>query len=544
MAIRGEETNSEPKTGINKYFDIHKPVFWPSVALITAMIITTLLLGDQADQLFETIQSAITDSTGWLFVIAVNVFIVFSLFIAFSRFGDIKLGGEDAETEFSTLAWFAMLFSAGMGIGIMFWSVAEPIFHFQSPPLAEAGSVEAAREAMSLTYLHWGFHAWAIYAVVGLSLAFFAFNRNLPLSFRSVFHPLIGDRIKGWMGDVIDILAVLATLFGLATSLGLGVLQVSAGLNHVFDLPDNIYMQVGIIIAITGVATASVILGIDKGVRVLSEFNVRVAALFLVFMIFVGPTIFIFDSFVQNFGSYASALTTFSFWTESYTGGNWQGSWTIFYWAWWISWSPYVGMFIARISKGRTIKQFVLGVLVVPSVITFLWMSAFGGSAINLELGEVGSIGAAVNDNIATALFVFLEQFPLGMITSVIAIVLILSFFVTSSDSGSLVVDSLTSGGKLDAPVGQRIFWAQTEGLVAAILLIGGGLSALQTASISTGLPFVLILLTMCYSLYQGLRKEYRENIKGGAKEFDDSYRKMVEETITKKLKEKAQEEA
>lgn len=543
MAIRGEEKDSKPKTGINKYFDIHKPVFWPSVALISAMIITTLLLGDRATQLFESIQSGITDTTGWLFVIAVNVFILFSLFIAFSRFGDIRLGGEEAKPEFSTMAWFAMLFSAGMGIGIMFWSVAEPIFHFQSPPMAEAGTVEAAREAMNLTYLHWGFHAWAIYAVVGLSLAFFAFNRKLPLSFRSVFHPLIGDRIKGWMGDVIDILAVLATLFGLATSLGLGVLQVSAGLNHVFELPDNIYMQVGIIIAITAVATASVVLGIDKGVRVLSEFNVRIAALFLLFMIVVGPTIFIFDSLVQNMGSYVSSLAVFSFWTESYTDSNWQGSWTIFYWAWWISWSPYVGMFIARISKGRTIKQFVLGVLIVPSLITFLWMAAFGGSAINLELGATGAIGDAVNENVATALFVFLEQFPLGMITSIIAIVLILSFFVTSSDSGSLVIDSLTSGGKLDAPVGQRIFWAQTEGLVAAILLIGGGLNALQTASISTGLPFVFILLIMCYSLYQGLKKEYNENIEGGVQEFEDSYRKLVEETIAKKLKEKEKKE-
>ncbi|MDR9417148.1 MAG: BCCT family transporter [Gracilimonas sp.] len=539
MALRGEGKEPAEKTGVNKYFDIHKPVFWPSVLLITAMIITTLALGDQAEDLFGTIQTAITTNTGWLFVIAVNVFIIFSLFIAFSRFGDIRLGGEDAETDFSTMAWFAMLFSAGMGIGIMFWSVAEPIFHFLAPPTADAESIEAAQQAMNLTYLHWGFHAWAIYAVVGLSLGFFAFNRGLPLSFRSVFYPLIGERIKGWMGDVIDILAVLATLFGLATSLGLGVLQVSAGLDHVFGLPDNIYLQVGIIVAITGVATVSVVLGIDKGVRVLSELNVRIAALFLIFMIFVGPTIFIMDSFVQNFGGYLSSVATFSFWTESYAGSDWQNSWTIFYWAWWISWSPYVGMFIARISKGRTVKQFVLGVLIVPSLVTFLWMSAFGGSAISLELAGIGNIGAAVNDNVATALFVFLEQFPLGMVTSVIAIVLILSFFVTSSDSGSLVIDGLTSGGKLDAPVGQRIFWAQTEGLVAAILLIGGGLSALQTASISTGLPFVLILLLMCYSLQQGLKREYRENqnkVKG--KERDD-YEKLVQEAIEKQKENK-----
>ncbi|HKK25560.1 MAG TPA: BCCT family transporter, partial [Gracilimonas sp.] len=494
MAIRGEEEPQGKRTGIKKYFDVHKPVFWPALGLITAMIVSTLLLGDQAEELFNNIQSTITDSGGWFFVIVVNVFIVFSLFIAFSRFGNIKLGGDEAETDFSTLAWFAMLFSAGMGIGIMFWSVAEPIFHYLSPPMAEGETVEAAQQAMNLTYLHWGFHAWGIYAVVGLSLGFFAFNRGLPLSFRSVFYPLIGDRIKGWMGDVIDTLAVLATLFGLATSLGLGVLQVSAGLEHVFGFPDNIYLQVGIIVAITGVATVSVVLGIDKGVRVLSEMNVRIAAVFLIFVIFVGPTIFIFDSFIQNFGGYVSSVATFSFWTESYSGTNWQSSWTIFYWAWWISWSPYVGMFIARISKGRTVKEFVLGVLIVPSIITFLWMSAFGGSAINLEMSGIGNIGDAVNENVATALFVFLEQFPLEMVTSVIAIVLILSFFVTSSDSGSLVIDGLTSGGKLDAPVGQRIFWAQTEGLVAAILLVGGGLTALQTASISTGLPFALIL--------------------------------------------------
>lgn len=543
MALRGQDTSDKNPTGIRKYFDVHKPVFWPSVILISILIAATLLLGDSATELFETIQTTITDTTGWLFVIGVNAFIIFSLFIAFGKFGNIRLGGKEAEPEFSTLAWFAMLFSAGMGIGIMFWSVAEPVFHFISPPLAEGGTPAAAREAMSLTYLHWGFHAWGIYAVVGLSLAFFTFNRNLPLSFRSVFYPLIGDRINGWIGDVIDILAVMATLFGLATSLGLGVLQVSAGLNHVFDLPDTIFVQVGIIIGITGVATLSVVLGIDKGVRVLSEMNVRIAGVFLLFMVIVGPTIFIFDSFIQNFGYYASSVINYAFWTETYMESSWQGSWTIFYWAWWVSWSPYVGMFIARISKGRTVKQFVLGVLIVPSLITFLWMSAFGGSAISLQLAGTGDLGAAVNDNVATALFVFLEQFPLEMITSVIAIVLILSFFVTSSDSGSLVIDSLTSGGKLDAPVGQRIFWAQTEGLVAAILLVGGGLTALQTAAISTGLPFVLILLVMCYSLYQGLQKEYEEEIKRGTREFERNYEKLVRETIDKHMEELTEEE-
>lgn len=514
MALRGfeEEKDQQNKSRLNKYFDVHPSVFWPSVALITAMIIHTLVLGDRAEGFFNSIQTNISNNAGWLFVLSVNIFIVFSLYLALGKFGSIRLGGSDAKPNFSTLAWFAMLFSAGMGIGIMFWSVAEPVFHFNSPPMAEPGTAEAAREAMNLTYLHWGFHAWAIYAVVALALAFFAFNKKLPLSFRSVFYPLLGDRIKGWMGDLIDILAVLATLFGLATSLGLGVLQVSAGLEHLFNLPDNIWLQIGIIFGITMVATISVVLGIDRGIRVLSEFNIRIAGLFLLFMLFIGPTLFILNSFVQNFGTYANSIATFSFWTESYTDGEWQNTWTVFYWAWWISWSPYVGMFIARISRGRTIREMILGVLIVPSLITFLWMSAFGGAAIQLEMEGIGYLGEAVQENVATALFVFLEQFPFSFFTSLIAIVLVLSFFVTSSDSGSLVIDSLTSGGKLDAPVGQRIFWAQTEGLVAAVLLIGGGLGALRTASVSTGLPFTLILLVMCYSLYKGLKHEYQQN--------------------------------
>ena len=539
MALRNVDEETKPRTGINRYFDIHKPVFWPASILIIIMIVTTLALGDQADAMFSAAQATISNMGGWFFVLSVNIFLVFSLFIAFSKVGSIRLGGNDAKPEFSNLAWFAMLFSAGMGIGIMFWSVAEPVFHFTGPPMGEGGTVEAAREAMGLTFLHWGFHAWAIYAVVGLALGFFAFNRKLPLSFRSVFYPLLGDRINGWIGDLIDILAVLATLFGLATSLGLGVAQVSAGLNYLFGTPDTVWMQVGLILGITMIATVSVVLGLDKGVRVLSEFNVRVAAIFLIFMIFVGPTIYIFDSFVQNVGHYITNIPNYSFWTESYQGTDWQNSWTVFYWAWWISWSPYVGMFIARISKGRTVKEFVLGVLIVPSIITFLWLSAFGGTAISLELEGIGTIGAAVQENVATALYVLLEQFPLVSITSMIAIVLVISFFVTSSDSGSLVIDGLTSGGKLDAPVGQRIFWAQTEGIVAAVLLIGGGLGALQTAAITSGLPFALILLIMCYSLYTGLNEEHAKKLRMEKEAERESYRDTVVHLIEKRRKSK-----
>ncbi|MCW9706186.1 BCCT family transporter [Aliifodinibius sp. 1BSP15-2V2] len=498
------------------------------------MIITTLSMGQDAEEMFTAVQSFISDNGGWLFIISVSTFLVFSIVIAFSRLGNIRLGGADARPEFSTIAWFAMLFSAGMGIGIMFWSVAEPMTHFLEPPVEVGGAEEAAQQAMSITYLHWGFHAWGIYAIVGLSLAFFAFNRGLPLSFRSVFQPVLGDHIEGWIGDVIDILAVLATLFGLATSLGLGVKQVSAGLHHLFTTPDTLWLQVGLIIGITMVATVSVFLGIDKGVRVLSEANIRIAVVFLLFMIIVGPTIYIFDSFVQNIGDYLGNLARYSFWTEAYQGSTWQNSWTVFYWAWWVSWSPYVGMFIARISKGRTVREFVLGVLIAPSLITFLWLSAFGGSAISLEMANVGNIGATALDNEAMSLFVLLEQFPWSFVTSIIAIILVMSFFVTSSDSGSLVIDGLTSGGKLEAPVGQRIFWAQTEGAVAAVLLIGGGLNALRTASVITGLPFLFILLLMCYSLYKGLSEEQQKKISQRKTKEQNSYKELVSDLLQK----------
>ena len=535
MALRGE--NGAPdkgKAGANKWFDIHGPVFWPAVVLIAALIIGTLVAGDAAETAFDTARVNITDWASWLFVAGVNIFIGFSLYFAFSKFGNIRLGGEDAKPEFSTMAWFAMLFSAGMGIGLMFFSVAEPMWHLLYPPHAESGTTQAVRDSMGVTFLHWGLHAWAVYAIVALALAFFAFNRNLPLSFRSVFYPVLGDRIKGWMGDVIDILAVLATLFGLATSLGLGAQQAGAGMDFVFGLENTTTLQVIIIASVTLVATGSVILGIDKGVKVLSEFNIRLAGLFLLFILIVGPTLYILGTFVQSTGYYLQTFAEYATWTQSFEEGSFMSTWTVFYWAWWISWSPYVGMFIARISKGRTVKQFVLGVLIVPTVVTFLWMSGFGGSALYLETNGLAEIASAVEADQTTSLFVLLNEFPLGMITSFLAILLVLSFFVTSSDSGSLVIDGLTSGGKLNSPVGQRIFWATTEGFVAAVLLIGGGLGALQAAAISTGLPFVLILLFMCYSLRQGLNREYKENLKKYEEKEKGSYRELVKKTIQK----------
>jgi choline/glycine/proline betaine transport protein len=538
MALPEDDDKTKKPSG-KKIFDIHAPVFWPSVILITALITGTLIAGATAEIVFDAIRINITDWASWLFVAGVNIFIGVSLYFAFSKFGNIRLGGHDAEPEFSTMAWFAMLFSAGMGIGLMFFAVAEPMWHLLYPPHAEAGSIGAVRDAMGVTFLHWGLHAWAVYAVVGLALAFFAFNRKLPLSFRSVFYPLLGERINGWMGDVIDILAVLATLFGLATSLGLGAAQAGAGMEYVFGLQNSETLQIIIIVAVTGVAVVSVVLGIDKGVKVLSEFNIRVAALFLLFILVFGPTLYILGNFVQSTGHYLQNFASYATWTQTFEEGSFMTDWTVFYWAWWISWSPYVGMFIARISKGRTVKQFVLGVLIVPTMITFLWMSAFGGSALYLETSGITEIAAAVEADQTTSLFILLDQFPLSIMMSVFAIILVLSFFVTSSDSGSLVIDGLTSGGKLNAPVGQRIFWASTEGAVAAILLIGGGLGALQAGAISTGLPFLIVLLFMCYSLKLGMNREYKEHLSKSKEDQRETYKELVERLLSNQKKEK-----
>ncbi len=494
-----------------RYFDIHAPVFWPSTIIILIFIVVTLSVGEPMQEVFTNIQNSVSTNFKWVFIMSVNLFLAFVLYLAFSKYGHIRLGGSKATPEFNKLSWFAMLFSAGMGIGILFWSVAEPIFHFITPPVGEARTLEAARQAMGVSFLHWGLHAWGIYAFVGMALAFFAYNRGQPLTIRSIFSPLLRGRLKRPAGNVIDVLAVVATLFGLATSLGLGVKQVSAGLAHLFGIGNTVTTQVILITLITGAATISVVTGLGKGVRILSEWNVRMAVVFLVMMLVLGPSLFIFDSLFQNIGYYLQNFLRMSFWTESYTQTNWQNSWTVFYWAWWISWSPFVGMFIARISRGRTIREFVLGVLIVPSLITFLWLTAFGGSAIFLELNGTAGVIAAVQENVATALYIFLENFPLSTVTSGLAILLVTSFFVTSSDSGSLVIDSITTGGKLDAPVGQRIFWAVTEGLVAAVLLVGGGLAALQAAAISSGLPFAFLLVIGCYSLYKGIKAEYHE---------------------------------
>ncbi len=502
------------------WLKIQPRVFSISVLLILLIVGLTLSNLREADRFFDSSLSLLTANGGIFFLVTANLLLIFCLLVAFSRFGDIRLGGEAARPEFSRWGWFSMLFSAGMGIGLVFYSVAEPIMHFADPPYATtvAESSEAASEAMTFAYYHWGFHAWGIYATMGLALAFFSYNRGQPLTLRSVFRPLLGKRIEGWLGDGIDIIAVMATLFGLATSLGLGARQVNAGLSYLVEgIPIGTNVQVMLIIAITGLATVSVVMGLDGGIRRLSQFNMMLAGLLLLGIFMLGPTVFLAKSLLQNAGNYIGNLVQLSTWTELYQQGRngsptqWQQDWTIFYWAWWISWSPFVGMFIARVSRGRTIREFLLAVLLVPVVMTGIWLSVFGNAALHEELFGAGGIVDAVQADVSVALFQLLEHFPLTTISSMMAVAVIIVFFVTSSDSASLVIDIITAGGHPDPPVPQRVFWALMEGTVAAVLLVGGGLKALQAAAVTTGLPFAIVLFFMAYSLYLGLRNHWNE---------------------------------
>lgn len=494
-------------------FDIHPEVTIPSAIILAIFIAVTLLFPEQADSFFERTLGIISNTTGWFMIIAANIFIIAGIYFAFSRYGSIVIGGKKAKPEFSRFAWYAMLLSAGMGIGLLFWSVAEPINHLGNPsPMfdsIEAHSTGAGQGAMAYTFFHWGIHPWAIYAVVGLGLGFFSYNKGLPLTMRSLFYPLIGNKIYGFWGNLIDILSILATLMGLATSLGLGVAQVNAGLNHLFGITVSTTVQVILIIVITAFATISVVKGLDGGVKRLSEINMILAGIFLLFVLLTGPTIYILSGFSQNIGFFMDNFIEMSLWTETFQGTNWQSTRTIFYWAWWISWSPFVGTFIARVSKGRTVKEFIIGVVVIPTAVSLIWMSVFGGTALFQQMNGINDLTSIIAIDESLALFALVENLPLSSVLSFVGIILVIVFFVTSSDSGSLVVDHLTSGGKLDSPIPQRVLWAAMEGIIAATLLVGGGLSALQTASVITGLPFTVILLVMIYSLYLGLRQEF-----------------------------------
>ena len=456
---------------------------------------------------FESVQAFIASKFGWLYVVSVNVILIFCIYLAFSRFKNIRLGGPDCKPEFSTWAWISMLFNAGIGLVLMFYSVAEPILHFSNPPYGEAGTIDAVQNALNLSYLHWGFHGWAIYALMGLSIAFFCYNKGLPLGIRWVLYPLLGDRLKGPIGHFIDTMAVVATMFGLATTLGLGIQHINSGMHHLFGIVENTNVQVILIAIITIFSTISVVSGLHKGVQILSKIASIMAVLLMIFMLVLGPTLFILGSTIQSTGYYLQNIISTGTWMEIYKGTSWMGSWTLFYWGWWFAWAPFVSLFIARISKGRTIKELLIGVVLAPSVVSILWISIFGSTALHIELFGEGNITAAVNENITTALFSLLEHFPLSYFSILFVVIAGIIFFVTSSDSGSLVIDFITSGGREKTTVWLRIFWALAEGLVAATLVYGGGLIALQTGSLVTGLPVCILMLFLCYSILKALRK-------------------------------------
>ncbi|MYL28108.1 MULTISPECIES: BCCT family transporter [Halomonadaceae] len=518
----GQDNYSGRLGGIE--IDLHGRVFAISAIAILFFVVITLALQNQVAPIFQGIFDYLTTNLSWVFLLATNIFLVVCIVLIFTPLAKVRLGGAKATPDFSYMGWFSMLFAAGMGIGLMFYGVSEPITHYGTSvggttvedgvrtdwaPLGAAeGDQEAAKNlAMSASILHYGLHPWAMYAVVALALGLFSFNKGLPLTVRSIFYPVLGERVWGWPGDIIDILAVFATLFGLATSLGLGASQAAAGLSHLFDIPNGDATKVFLIMGITAVALGSILLGVDKGVRRLSEINLVLAALLLLFVIVVGPTLLIATDFFKNLIVYLGNLPALSnpFGRED---ANYSQGWTAFYYAWWIAWSPFVGMFIARVSRGRTVREFLIAVLLVPSTVSVLWMTAMGGTALELYLGQgVESIKEAT---LELQLFMMLEQLPLAAITSFVAITLVIVFFITSSDSGSLVIDTMTAGGKVDAPRSQRIFWAIIEGAIAIALLLGGGLEALQAMAVSFGLPFTVILLVGCYAIVKGLMSEPR----------------------------------
>ncbi len=495
--------------------DFHNPVFIISAIMILVFVIGTLLSPKEAKEILDGAKWWSINNFDWLFMLAGNLFVIFCLILIILPVGKIRIGGKDAKPEFSTFAWFSMLFAAGMGIGLMYWSVAEPVAYYTAwwhTPLNVVAKTEAARElAMGATMFHWGLHPWAIYAVVGLSLSFFAYSKKLPLTMRSVFYPILKEKVWGWPGHIIDLLAVFATIFGLATSLGLGAQQVSSGLKFLFGIDAGVNTQIVIIIFITFFALISVVKGLENGVKVLSKFNIILALVLVLFVILLGSTLDIVKSFGTTFVDYAKNIIPLS----NFVGrddSEWYHGWTVFYWAWWIAWSPFVGMFIARVSKGRTVREFLVAVLLIPTLVTIIWMSTFGATALDQVIGNIGSLANGISDK-SLAMFQMLENLPFSSITSFVAIFLVIVFFVTSSDSGSLVIDGITAGGKEDAPTIQRVFWAIMQGLVAISLLYVGGseaLNALQAGSIATALPFTFILLIVCYSLFKGLNQELK----------------------------------
>jgi choline/glycine/proline betaine transport protein len=487
-------------------------VFFTSAGIAVLFVVLAVPFDQQVSGFFGQVTGWVARHLGWFYILSVSSLLIFLLGLAVSRYGTIRLGADDSRPDYSNLTWFTMLFAAGIGTILMFWGVAEPVSHFASPPFdgVEPGSTRAASDAMTLALYHFGLHTWTIFAMPGLAIGYFAYRHDLPMRISSLFYPILGERIYGPWGWAVDVIAVLGTLFGVATSLGLGTLQLNSGLNYLFGVPSTGWVQVVLITVIAGIAATSVALGLDKGVRRLSQLNIILSILLIGFVAWIGPSVFIAEGMVQSIGDYFDALPWLAFWTETFRESDWQRQWTLFYWAWTISWAPYVGIFIARISRGRTIREFVAGVLFAPTAFTLVWFGVFGISAIQVEMGGQVALAEQVRQDPSVAIFAFLEAFPFAEFASALSVVIIVIFFTTSSDSASLVIDMLTRRDDQPSLVRQRIFWAAAQGVIAATLLLAGGLDALQNVITTLGLPFCILLLFMAVALYRALHADYR----------------------------------
>jgi choline/glycine/proline betaine transport protein len=473
-----------------------------------AFVLFSAVRTDLARSAFAGTQNLLIEYFGWFYLLTASLLLVFALCLLFSRFGHIRLGPPDSRPEFGNAAWFSMLLSAGMGIGIVFFGAAEPLQHYLSPPEGEGRTPEALADAMRYTFFHWGLHPWAIYTALALPLAYFHFRHDLPLAPRSLLYPLLGERIHGVAGHAADVVCIVGTLFGVATSLGLGTMQINAGLGRLFGIPETTGVQLLLIAGITLIATISVLTGLHRGIRWLSKFNIGLAGFLLAFVVVTGPTLYILETFLTGLGHYLQKLPVTSLEISPGTEDGWRSRWTLFYWSWWISWAPFVGVFVARISRGRTVREFILTTLLVPTLGGFLWFAALGGTTLHAEIIGGGGIAEVVRSNEALALFAVLEQLPFHRLTWVLATLLVIVFFITSSDSGSLVNDMVSSGGHPNPPRIQRVFWALTEGAVAAVLLHAGGLQALRSASLATGIAVALFLLIACRGMIRALHAE------------------------------------
>ncbi len=492
-----------------KFLEAMEPTVWfGSAFVVIGFCIHGGFFTESAAALFSSAQGFIAEYFGWFYILAITCLVGFVVWLRFSPYGHIRLGGDDAEPEFSDFAWFTMLFSAGMGIGLVFWGIAEPLTHYSTPPISQAGTQAAMVESMRFTFFHWGFHPWAVYVVFAVGVAYYHFRHGLPLAPRSLLYPIIGERFRGLPGHLVDILCTVGTLFGVATSLGLGSIQINTGLNALTGMSVATSSQIWIITVITLFATVSVVSGVERGIKLLSQFNILLALGVLLFVFVAGPTLFQLKLFTSTVGDYLQNFVQMSFWMEMKEDASWQKGWTVFYWGWWVSWSPFVGIFVARVSKGRTIKEFVTMVFLAPTLVTFLWLSVFGGSGLYVEIFGGGGMSEAISENVALSLQALFAHLPFPTLMTAVATLLVITFFITSSDSGSLVDDMVTSGGHPDPPTAQRVFWAFAEGAVAIVLLYTGGLAALQTASITSGLPITVLLLFSAYGLLKALRAD------------------------------------